>query len=61
MTAPRYNPIKLRGSGPTASETVIRDRDRFCVSEQPGKGAREAKKKQSADEEQGPAPNGEEY
>lgn len=26
---PRYQPIKLRGEGPTASEIVLRDRGRF--------------------------------
>jgi len=26
---PRYDPIKLRGEGPSASEIVMRDRERF--------------------------------
>ena len=35
MTRARYNPIKLRGPGPSASEIIIADRyhDRFSVAE----------------------------
>jgi hypothetical protein len=50
MTEPRYNPIKLRGSGPSASEILIRDRDRFSVTEQPDRPAPEPEQKPSADE-----------
>jgi hypothetical protein len=48
MTTPqRYNPIKLRGNGPSASEIVIADRrhDRLGIEERL-KTALEAKKKQ---------------
>jgi hypothetical protein len=47
MTPPRYNPIKLRGPGPTASEIVIVDRrhDRLGIEERL-KAALEAKKEQ---------------
>jgi hypothetical protein len=26
---PRFQPIKLRGEGPSVSETLLRDRERF--------------------------------
>jgi len=42
MNVPRYNPIKLHGDGPTASEIVIRDRDRFYGSEHRDLALREA-------------------
>jgi hypothetical protein len=53
-TAHRYRPVKLRGNGPTASEMVIRDRDRFWGTEQLDKTAPEADGKQSADRETKP-------
>jgi hypothetical protein len=28
---PRYNPVKPRGDGPSASEIILRDRDRFAT------------------------------
>ena len=52
MTRPRYNPIKLRGNGPSASEIVIADRrhDRFGIAERL-EAARESRQEQSSDEE----------
>jgi hypothetical protein len=45
----RYNPIKLRGPGPSASEIVLRDRDRFFFAERQYEAVREAKPEQPPD------------
>ena|ERR1035441_47092 len=49
-TPQRYNPIKLRGSGPTASEIVLRDRERFLIAEEPGEASPQPQQKEASDE-----------
>jgi hypothetical protein len=51
MTRARYNPIKLRGAGPTASEIIIRDRDHdhFSVVGQSDEAAPSSERQQAED------------
>jgi hypothetical protein len=51
-TRQRYNPIKLRGLGPTASEIILRDRDHIPGRNQPDKAAQEPQDEQSSGEEE---------
>jgi len=39
----KYNPIKLRGDGPNASEIILHDRDRFATLGQQNEAAPKAK------------------
>jgi len=51
MTDSRYNPIKLRGPGPSASEIILRDRDYIPGRNQPDEAAQEPQQEKSSDEE----------
>jgi hypothetical protein len=43
----KYDPIKLRGDGPNASEIILRDRDRFATLEQQNEAAPKVKETQA--------------
>jgi hypothetical protein len=49
MAHSRYNPIKLRGPDPNASEMFLRDRDRFSIAEEPGEASPQPQQEQASD------------
>jgi hypothetical protein len=50
MKKSRYNPIKLRSPDPSASEIVLRDRERLCFAERQYEAVRKANPEQPPNE-----------